>query len=170
MRAVVEKLAPVPRTPSRLELQLKEAEIVPSSPSVAVPLKATESPTLKVEPFAGAVIVTVGAVLGTGLTVMEIAAVPESPPESVTLAVMVWVPIDRALVETLAPLPRTPSRFELQAMEAERIPSSESVAVPLKVILMPTIDVDPLAGAVMFTVGAVFETLPKGEVLGVGVP
>ena len=36
------------------------------------------------------------------------------------------------------------------------VPSSASVAVPLKVTASPTVDEEPLAGAVMVTVGAVF--------------
>ena len=63
LRWLVENEAPEPMAPSRLEVHDRLAEMSPSSVSSAVPVKPTESPSVKVAPFDGAVIVTVGAVL-----------------------------------------------------------------------------------------------------------
>jgi len=79
-------------------------------------------------------LLTVGAVLvATGLTVNVMEADPRSPPESVTDAVMVCVPIVSPLVEIVPPDPITPSRFDAHEMLLVRFPSSVSVAVAMKV-------------------------------------
>ena len=67
-------------------------------------------------------------------------------------------------------MPRTPSRLELQLNEAEIVPSSPSVAVPVKVTIFPEVDDEPLAGAVIVTIGAVFEKPPSGDTFGEGTP
>jgi hypothetical protein len=66
------------------------------------------------------VIETVGAVFATTLSVIW--ANPVSPPLSVTEAVIVWVPGERVLVETVPPVPIAPLRLELQASDAVRSP------------------------------------------------
>ena len=66
---------------------------------------------------------------------------------------MVWVPTESAEVVTLAPLPRAPSRSELQARLTVRSPSSGSLALPEKATVVPVSSVVPSAGAVMETLG-----------------
>jgi hypothetical protein len=56
-------------------------------------------------------------------TVTEIESVAERLPESVTAAVIVWVPSLKAAL-MLAPVPRAPSMLETQKMSALRLPSS----------------------------------------------
>ena len=97
--------------------------------------------------------------------VMEIESAPESPPLSVTEAVMVWTPRDRELVEKLPPEPMAPSRLEVQEMEPLRLPSSASVAVPEKPRACPEVEVVPFAGAVMETWGAVLPPPPEGQMV-----
>src|SRR3990172_1561864 len=143
-------LAPVPRLPSRSELQAMVALRSFSSGSVAVPVKATVSPGLKTLAGAGAVIVTVGA----PLTLIVTVALSVLPPASVTIAVMTWVPDWSVLTVKLAPVPRLPSRSELQAIAALRSVSSGSVAVPVKVTVSPGLKTLAGAGAVIVTLGA----------------
>src|SRR5436190_20363570 len=54
----------VPRKPSRLEVQMSGEARLPSSTSVAVAVKLAGAPGSRVAPVAGAVIGTVGVVLG----------------------------------------------------------------------------------------------------------
>ena len=56
-------LAPVPRTPSRLDVHWIWLERSPLSASVAVPAKVTGAPMLTVAFGAGAAMLTTGAVL-----------------------------------------------------------------------------------------------------------
>ena len=56
-----EKDPPVPMDPSRLELHSRSAVRSGSSTSSAVPVNVITSPSANVSPFAGVVIVTVGA-------------------------------------------------------------------------------------------------------------
>ena len=85
-------------------------------------------------------------------------AVAVSPPRSATVAVSWCVPSLRVCV-MVPPVPRAPSRSEVQAITAVRSPSSRSLALPVKVIVAEEASVWPLAGAVMETSGAV---LPGG--------
>jgi hypothetical protein len=78
-----------------------------------------------------------GGVLGA-VIVMVMLSEPVSPPESVTEAVIEWEPTDRPLVENVLPEPIEPSMLEVQARLLLRLPSSVSVAVPLKVTDFPT--------------------------------
>ncbi len=64
---------------------------------------------------------------------------PERPPESVTEAVMVWLPTDRELVEKEPPEPMAPSMLEVQLRDEVRLPSSVSLAVPLNDTLSPSV-------------------------------
>ena len=118
-----------------------------------MPVKAITSPSATVEPFAGAVMLTVGGVF-TALTVRVTCSEALSPPLSVTEAVIVCSPADSVSVTKDPPLPMTPSTLELQDRLPVRSPSSRSTAVPVKAITSPSANVDPSAGAVMVTAGA----------------
>src|SRR5262249_3914457 len=137
-------LAPVPREPSRLDVQVMPALRSPSSASEAVPAKVIASPGLETEPVAGAMM-RMGGATWTGTRVL---AVRGRLVWSATVAVMVWVParsegvIDR-------PWPRLPSRLDDQVMAVPRSPSSASVAVAEKVLATPKLSVEPDAGASM---------------------
>ena len=73
----------------------------------------------------------------TAFTVTVTAALPARPPESVTDAVTTCVPSVRFVSRRLAPLPSGPVRLELQAIVAERSPSSVSSACAAKTIATP---------------------------------
>jgi hypothetical protein len=60
-RLELEKLAPVPIEPSRLDVQARVELRSPLSRSLALPEKETASPGLKLAPAAGATTVTVGS-------------------------------------------------------------------------------------------------------------
>ena len=90
------------------------------------------------------------------MIVRLIVSLPDDPPESVTSAVMVWLPTLSVDEFTEAPVPSEPSRLDDQAMFAEMSPSSVSVAVPVKVTSVFSCTLVPLAGEVMDTTGAVF--------------
>ena len=81
-------------------------------------------------------IVTVGGVLGDVIVTVMLSD-PLRPPESVTEAVIVWEPTDRPLVENVLPELIGPSMLDVQARLLLRIPSSVSVAAPLKVTEFP---------------------------------
>ena len=147
-------VAPVPITPSRLELHTIREVRVPSSTSVAVPVKVTAAPGSNVVPV-GAVIATTGV----ALTVMVIMVWVVLPPLSVTVAVMVCVPVESALAVIVRPVPSAPSRLEVQAMVAERSPSSVSLAEPVKVTAAPGSNVAPVAGAVIMTAGVLLTVM-----------
>ena len=154
---VVANPPPLPMVPSRLDVHARLAVMVPSSASVAIPAKLMLVPSTTDVPEGGAVIVTVGAVLtGTAVTVTLMASVPGRLPLSVTDAVMVWVPTDNVVVTKAPPVPRVPSRLEVQTRLAVKIPSSASVAVPAKLTLVPSTTEVPEGGAVIVTVGGVF--------------
>ena len=69
--------------------------------------------------------------------VIDTVAVAGAPWLSVTLAVIKWVPAESEEVTTAAPVPRAPSMVELQEIDAARLPSSLSVAVPVKFTALP---------------------------------
>lgn len=79
-----------------------------------------------------------------------------APPASVTLAVIVWVPVLSIVVDIEAPELIVPSRFELQVMEPDKSPSSGSEAVAAKVTVSPTTKAEPSSGALMTTDGKEF--------------
>src|SRR2546430_8399143 len=128
---------------------------LPSSRSVAVPVRFRTSPTPTSAPFAGDVIVTMGVALTT--TVTE--DVTGFPPVSVTDAVMTCDPADNELVLVDAPVPRAPSWLELHWIAADKSPSSESLTVPVKVTASPECYPAPAAGAVMATAGGAMTTI-----------
>ena len=83
LKPVVEKPAPIPIWPLMLDVQTIFALMLPSSASEADPLKVTLLPETKLDPFAGALIETVGGVFG--LTIVSVIDVPAvAPAESVT--------------------------------------------------------------------------------------
>ena len=85
-REVVENEPPLgPIVPSTSDDQLRLTVRSPSSKSVAVAAKLTLSPTLKAEPSAGAVMVTLGGVLVTSMLTVP---TPCSPSASLTEAVI----------------------------------------------------------------------------------
>src|SRR5438045_8827439 len=77
------------------------------------------------------------------------------PPASVTRAVMTYVPEVRLLTASVAPVPSGVAPA-VQWMAVERDPSSTSLAVPARWIVSPGEKTEPVAGAVMATVGAAF--------------
>jgi hypothetical protein len=143
---------PAPIVPSILDVQLSDPVSVPSSVSVALPAKLMLAPSGKLEPSLGDEIATDGESL---VTVILIASEPGNPPESVTEAVIVWVPADR-LVLNEPPAPIVPSILDVQLSEPVSVPSSRSVALPVKPMLAPSGKLEPSAGAVIETVGGVF--------------
>ena len=58
---------------------------------------------------------------GAALTMIVTVALPDLPPASVTVAVMVCVPEASVLMLTLAPVPRAPSRSEVHAMRGAQV-------------------------------------------------
>src|SRR2546428_383736 len=153
-RVVSAKGAPVPRAPSRLEVQVIREPRLPSSGSVAVAVRAIAAPGSKAEPAAGAVIVTVGV----AFIVMVIEARPVLPPLSVAAAVMTCVPDESVLRVMLPPVPIAPSRLEVQATTGARLPSSGSLAVAVRGVAAPISRIEPLAGAGMAAVGGALTT------------
>ena len=131
--------------------------MLPSSLSITLPVNVIESYRLNEEPVAGAVIATIGAVFtDDDNTVTLIASESERPPLSVAEAVMVCVPSESVDVENAAPLPMTPSRFERHDRLSEMLPSSLSITLPVNVIESYRLNEEPVAGAVIATIGAVF--------------
>jgi hypothetical protein len=107
------------------------------------------APSGKLEPSLGVEITTDGESL---VTVILIASEPGNPPESVTEAVIVWVPVDR-LVLNEPPAPIVPSILDVQLSDPVSVPSSKSVALPAKSMLAPSGKLEPSAGAVIVTIG-----------------
>src|SRR5579862_9892638 len=127
-RLEVEKLAPVPIWPLRLDVHTSFELMLPSLVSVALPENVIEVPLTTLVLLAGLLIETVGGVFGAvTVTVMEALAV--KPPESVAEAVIVCVPTAR-LAEKLAPVPIWPLMLEVQTSLELRVPSCVSVAAP----------------------------------------
>ena len=149
---------PVPRAPSRLDLQLTAAARSPSSASVAVAARSTGFPVRREVPFAGAAMETAGGAFGSRTTTVR-SAWPVRPPRLVADAVIVCVPALRRVVVKLAPVPMRPSRSDVQRSDAERLPSVASFAVPLKPRLVPRKTVLPSGGPVMVTTGGVGVTV-----------
>ena len=84
---------------------------------------------------------------------IEVLAELVRPPESVTEAVIVWLPADSPAVEKDPPDPITPLMFEVHVRLVVRLPSSASAAVPLNLIVSPTANELPAAGAVITVAG-----------------
>ena len=151
--ALAVMLAPVPRSPSRLDVQWIALERMPSVTSVALPVKTSGVPWNTRVPSAGATIVTAG---GVGFTVKLTLAVPVASSESRAAAVRTCTPSWRRTTVRVAPAPRSPSRLDDQRMAALGSGSKSSVAVAARVTGVPA-NADPSpGGAVMVTTGAVF--------------
>ena len=115
MLTLIEPPVPV-SAPSRLDVHViwLVRVVLSSSISVAFAWKLTVAPKFELEPFAGDVSVTTGALL---VIVTVIESDPEPPPLSVTEAVMVWTPMDSVLTLIEPPLPTSaPSRFDDHVM------------------------------------------------------
>ena len=102
------KLPPVPICPSMLDIHTKRLLMLPSSPSLAAPANVTDVPCVKVVFVAGAVIVTLGAVLLLPPTPGYSASMPARSSESsvrgpVEHHCMVWYIV--APVRSLCPRP-----------------------------------------------------------------
>src|SRR5207244_6699806 len=95
---------PVPRAPSRLDVQRTAAPRWPSSGSVATAPRRTGCAVSRVAGGAGATIAIAGATFG-GRTTTVRSACPMRPPASVATAVTVCVPTERRAV---AEHPHTP--------------------------------------------------------------
>ena len=95
---------PVPRAPSRLDVQTSAAPRSPSSTSAAVAARSTGLPASNVVPAAGATTRTTGGTFG-GRTTTRRTASPLSPPASAAIAVMLWVPVLRRVLVKEGPLP-----------------------------------------------------------------
>ena len=147
-----------PRTPSRLDVQRICPVRSPSKSSLAAAPSRTAVPAGTELPSAGLAIVTAGGVFGAR-TRMLVWAWPPSPPESVTAAVTVCSPTVSALVVTVAPVPRLPSRLDVHSIRLDSSPSSASRAWAAKVIASRWKKMDPAAGAAMVTVGAARATV-----------
>jgi hypothetical protein len=146
---------PVPREPSRLDVQAIALVRFPSSWSLAAALNVTVWPGVKTAPSAGAVIATVGA----SLTTILIRALPLFPPLSATEAVMVCAPEWSVLTVIDPPVPSGPSRLDDHVIAAVRFPSSRSFAVAVNVTAWPGVKTDRSAGALMVTVGGALTTI-----------
>src|SRR5581483_4534478 len=96
-------------------------------------------------------------IVGVAFTTIVIAALLLLPPLSLIDATIVCVPLVSAWV-TLAPWPRLPSWLDVQSMFPEMVPSSASLADPLKVIGVAGSTVEPVAGASIVTVGVALTT------------
>src|SRR5436309_12895032 len=107
------RLPPVPSAPSRLEVQVMAAVRLPSSRSLALAVSVTGVPWTDRVPSAGAVIVTTGG----SLTTIVIGFWPVRPRRLVALAARVLGPERSAVTVRLPPVPRAPSRLEVQARE-----------------------------------------------------
>ncbi len=128
----------------------------PSSLSVAEPENVTDVPSVNEEPEAGDEIDTVGGEFAGSLTVIDMLSVSDSPPLSVTVAVMVCVPTERLDNENKLSVAKNPSMLEVHWMELLSGPSSASVAVPWNVTEAPSVNSEPDDGDSIDTVGGVF--------------
>src|SRR5256885_11974126 len=79
-----------------------------------------------------------------------------APSRSVAEAVSVWVPTERPGTTSAPPVPRAPSRLDLQLTAAARSPSSASVAVAARSTGFPVRSAVPFTGAAIETAGAGF--------------
>ena len=147
-------VGPVPRAPSRLEVQRIVGLKSPSSVSRAVAPRTTGFPTSSAAWSAGEMMVTTGVTLSGRMTTV-VWARPRRPPVSFDTAMIVCVPVLRRVVEKLGPVPIGPSRLEIQRSVAPTLPSVASIAVAPKGTLVPAKTRVPVGGAVIETTGAV---------------
>src|SRR5438552_11887541 len=148
--ALVVRVAPVPRTPSRLEVQVRRLERSPSSKSNAIAEKVIGSPKPATVRSGGPRM----TICGPEAMFRWICALPVRLPLFVAAAVMVCRPSESDFVLRLAPVPSAPSRSDVQRMAAPRSPSIVSLAVAVKAAVWAKRTSVLSAGAVMATVGA----------------
>jgi hypothetical protein len=149
------KLAPIPRGPSTVEDHTRPELTLPSSLSLADPENVIDVPSEKLASFAGAVIVTEGAVLTAAVTVTDTCPDADRPPVSVADAVIRCVPAGSVLVKLL-PDPIWPLRLEVQTRRLLMFPSSGSMAVPEKFTPVPSGTFELSVGAAIEIDGALF--------------
>ena len=143
---------PVPSGPSMLEVHASAAPRSPSSPSAAVPAKVIGPTDVNTTaPSAGVSIATTG---GRSTTTVVVASAV-IPLGSATCAVTVCGPGLRVATDSVAPLPRTPSRSDVHWIRRLRSPLSASRAAPAKTIGTSDALTAPGTGAVIATTGAV---------------
>lgn len=148
--SVLVSVAPVPSAPSRLDVHAIEPLSPPSSKSEAVPWREMASLVRNAAALTGDVIETEGGVLAT-VTMTD--ADDRRPSESVTVAVIVCVPLE-SFRENVPPSPICPSRFEVHTIEPVRSPSSASLALPRNATVSAVRTAAPSEGAWIETVGA----------------
>src|SRR6185503_19906545 len=134
----------------------------PATPTLSDALAVTVMVPLTVAPLAGAVMLTVGAVVSFETVTVTAAAVAVLPAASRATAVSVCVPLLAAVVSqetaygvVVSSAPRlAPSRRNWT-------PATPTLSDALTVTVRVPLTVAPVAGAVMLTVGAVvsFETV-----------
>lgn len=149
-RLATPRVAPVPRSPSRLEAQWMAPLRSPSSVSLASPASPTVSPGLKTVPSAGAAIVTTGRASTRRVRV----AVALFPSWSVTAPVIVCGPRARVPTASVSPWPSVPATSSVQVIVSVRVPSSVSEAVAARSTVSPVAKTLPSAGPVIAMVGA----------------
>jgi hypothetical protein len=148
------KPVPVPREPSLSELQAIEPVRPPSSKSAAEPWNEMLSLRRNDAPFDGLEIDTDGAEFVTATVTVATLVIPS---ESVTLAVMTWVPFE-SLLPTVAPVPSAPSLSDVHEIAPDKEPSSGSDAVPWNDSIWLVLKPAPLLGLWIDTVGALLPT------------
>ena len=122
--------APTKSAPWRLDVHWTWLEMSPSKSSLAVAVRITSVSAGADELSCGAVMARAGATFGPRIRTMAWAW-PTFPLTSVTAAVIVCVPrLSERLM--LPPVPSDPSRSELHWSRLLRLPSSKSLAVPMK--------------------------------------
>ncbi len=84
-------------------------------------------------------ILAVGAAFAFTVTVILGGVTGLKPPLSVTVAVIVCTPTLSVPEPKISPDPITPSRLDNQLRFALRAPSYASLALPLKVMLLPSV-------------------------------
>src|SRR5438445_3504476 len=147
---LVVRLAPVPITPSRLEVHVRRLERSPSSKSKAIAEKVRESPRPTTVRSGG----PRRTICGPEATFRWIWARPVRLPLFVAAAVMTCAPSESECVLMLGPVPSAPWGSEVQRVVAPRSPSIVSLAVAAKVAVWAKRTSELSAGAVMATVGA----------------
>src|SRR5262249_31165081 len=148
--ALVKKVAPLPIGPSRSEVHARPADRSPSVASGAVAAKGVPRLADTSVPVVGAVTRTGG---GVGVVVTGVVgAVRVAGGEGAAGAVMVWVPWWCSVAVRFPPVPRSPSRFDVQwsagreSSKSSSAPATSVTGVPAGRTVLP-------AGAVIVTVG-----------------
>ncbi len=107
------KQEPEPIKPSLLDVHWICELSEPSSASVALAWNVTESPSVNSEPDDGDDMDTVGGEFGNSFIVIATCFESDAPSESITVAVMVWVPTERLELVNDEPVPIEPSLLDV---------------------------------------------------------